>query len=330
MALALLAAADLAFENFTPRVMGQFGLDWERLEGLNPRLQPWCGCRPSGSTDHGGTLPGFAQTMEAVTGLASMTGWVDGPPVLVGARATRSPPLHAAFAGLVALAEARAQAGAHLVEATMIEAVLNVAAAAPIARQLTGRPVRRHGNRSFEGAVPQGVYRCAGEDRWIAVSVRERPGVAELDRGPRQPGSRRGRNHGTPPTCRRRGRGHEHGDELERWLSERCGRYEAADLADRLSAAGVPAAVVVVPPEGARNPQVLHRGLFEVEDHPVTGRHLLQGLPFRLDAAPSWLRSAAPLLGQHNDEVLEELGIRAERRGELRSLGVIGERPAGL
>jgi len=117
------------------------------------------------------------------------------------------------------------------------------------------------------------------------------------------------------------------GDHLDRWLAARCAPWEADDLADRLVAAGVPAATVVAPTEGARNPQVVHRGLFEPEDHPVTGRHRVPGLPFRLESAARWVRSPAPLLGQHNDEVLGELGIDAARRAELRALGIIGEEP---
>ncbi|MGO9456724.1 MAG: CoA transferase [Acidimicrobiales bacterium] len=319
--LALLARADLAFENFTPRVMGQFGLDWERLEDLNPRLSlvrmpafgldgPWR------------DRPGFAQTMEAVSGLAAATGWADGPPVLVGGTGDPVAALHAAFAGMVALAERDRSGRGHLVEATMIEAVLNVAAAAPIARQLTGVPGDRRGNKSRDDAVAQGVYRCAGDDSWIAVTVRddaERRRLEEVLGGAIPAGDADGES---PPA------GRDGGESLDRWLAARCADVDAAELADRLAAAGVPAAAVVAPTEGAQNPQVVHRGLFEPEDHPVTGRHRVPGLPFRLEGAARWVRTPAPLLGQHNDEVLGELGIGEGRRSELRALGVIGEEPA--
>jgi crotonobetainyl-CoA:carnitine CoA-transferase CaiB-like acyl-CoA transferase len=314
VALALLARADLAFENFTPRVMGQFGLDWERLEHLNPRLSlvrmpafgldgPWR------------DRPGFAQTMEAVSGLAAATGWADGPPVLVGGAGDPIAAMHAAFAGLVALAERERTGRGRLVEATMIEAVLNVAAAAPLARQLTGQPSHRRGNRG-EGGRFQGVYRCAGEDRWLAVSVDSDERWAGLL-------GVLGASSGSEPAPTRRG----DEDAAHRWLAARCADLDAAELAERLSAAGIPAAVVVEPTEGATNPQVVHRGLFEPEDHPVTGRHLVPGLPFRMEAAAQWVRTSAPLLGQHNDEVLEELGFTQARREELRALGIIGEAP---
>ena len=212
--LALLGRADLAFENFTPRVMGQFGLDWARLEALNPRLSlvrmpafgldgPWR------------DRPGFAQTMEAVSGLAAATGWADGPPVLVGGTGDPVAALHAAFAGLVALAERDRSGRGHLVEATMIEAVLNVAAAAPIARQLTGVPGDRRGNRSQDGAVAQGVYRGAADDSWLAVTVRDDGERRRLEAvfGGALPTATDGESPPAPPGG---------GEDLETWLAARC------------------------------------------------------------------------------------------------------------
>ena len=77
------------------------------------------------------------------------------------------------------------------------------------------------------------------------------------------------------------------------------------------------------------NPQLQFRGLFETEDHPVTGRHPVPTLPFRLAGLDEWLRAPSPTLGEHNDEVLAELGLDAAQRDALRSAGIIGERLAG-
>ena len=98
VALRLLATADLVFENYTPRVMEQFGLDWDRLHQVNPRVNlvrmpafgldgPWR------------DRPGFAQTMESLTGMASLTGWPGGSPVLAGGVGDPIAGLHATFAG---------------------------------------------------------------------------------------------------------------------------------------------------------------------------------------------------------------------------------------
>ncbi len=102
LALDLAASADVVVENYTPRVLAQFGLEWKELHAVNPRLNlvrmpafgldgPWR------------DRPGFAQTMESLTGLAAGTGWPDGYPVLVGGAGDPVAGLHASFATLVAL-----------------------------------------------------------------------------------------------------------------------------------------------------------------------------------------------------------------------------------
>jgi crotonobetainyl-CoA:carnitine CoA-transferase CaiB-like acyl-CoA transferase len=71
-----------------------------------------------------------------------------------------------------------------------------------------------------------------------------------------------------------------------------------------------------------------HRRLFEVVDHPVTGRHEIPGFPVRFAHVDAWYRRAAPTLGQHNDEVLTEIGL-ADEIPRLRALGLIGDRVVG-
>jgi crotonobetainyl-CoA:carnitine CoA-transferase CaiB-like acyl-CoA transferase len=80
------------------------------------------------------------------------------------------------------------------------------------------------------------------------------------------------------------------------------------------------------------NTQMNHRGLFEVEDHPVTGPHPVPIVPFRFAsrAGQGWLRRPAPTLGQHNGEVLHELlGLTDGELANLRDVGLIGDRPVG-
>jgi crotonobetainyl-CoA:carnitine CoA-transferase CaiB-like acyl-CoA transferase len=101
------------------------------------------------------------------------------------------------------------------------------------------------------------------------------------------------------------------------------------ELADRLARAGIPAAAVITARDVVHNVQVRHRGLFERGRHPVTGEHELPGLPFRFRSVPSWVRGPAPTIGQHNDEVLREVGLTGVEIDRLRSDGVIGDRPIG-
>jgi crotonobetainyl-CoA:carnitine CoA-transferase CaiB-like acyl-CoA transferase len=96
----------------------------------------------------------------------------------------------------------------------------------------------------------------------------------------------------------------------------------------------VPAAVVVVPRDIAFNPQLAARRFFEPVEHPVLGRIDAPSLPFRfasrVAAGEPWMRRAAPVLGQHNDEVLAgELGLSAEEMSDLRDKAIIGDTMVG-
>jgi crotonobetainyl-CoA:carnitine CoA-transferase CaiB-like acyl-CoA transferase len=313
----LLTTADVLVENYTPRVMDQFGLGWDRLHALNPRLVlvrmpafgldgPWR------------DRTGFAQTMECITGMAWVTGFTDGPPVLVRGACDPLAGMHAVIATLVALEQRELDGQGHMVEAIMVEAALNVAAEQAAEYTASEVLLERDGNRG-PTAAPQGVYRCAGDDRWVAVAVATDDQWAALVDV-----------LGRPAWAKEAGLATEGGrraahDRLDAELGRWTAGQDADDVAERLVAAGVPAATVVVPRDIVHNPQLRHRNFFEVEDHPVAGRHEVPTFPVRFEHVTSWHQRHAPTLGEHNDEVLTELGLAAEIP-RLRELGIIGER----
>ncbi len=319
----LLPTADVLLENFTPRVMEQFDLDWPAVHALNPSLTmvrlpaygldgPWR------------NRTGFAQTMEGITGLAWVTGQPDGPPLLPRGACDPLAAMHAVFATLLALDERARRGEGCLVEAAMIESALNMAAEQVVEFAASGQLLERDGNRG-PVAAPQGVYACAGDEEWLALAIATDGQWARLRAALGDP------SWASDPTyegAAGRRAGH---DELDARLTAWCATQDARATAERLAAAGVPAGHVIDARDIAHNPQMLHRGLFEPEDHPVTGRHPIPTLPFRFRDRPGgWLRSPAPTLGQHNDEVLGEVGVDEAERDALRAAGVIGERPSGL
>jgi crotonobetainyl-CoA:carnitine CoA-transferase CaiB-like acyl-CoA transferase len=306
----LVGTADMVIENYTPRVMEQFGLGWERLHEVNPQLVmvrmpafgldgPW--------RDH----TGFAQTMESVTGMAWVTGFPRSAPVLVRGACDPLAGMHAVIAAMLALAERDRRGEGCMVEATMVEAALNAAAEQVIEWSATGEVLTREGNRGH-GASPQGVYRCEGDDRWISIAVVTDEQWAALCSI-------------TGLTLDR----FDH-DNIDVELSAFTMRHDADELAEQLTAAGVPAGVVIAPRDVVHNPQLRHRGLFEMEHHPISGDHELLSLPFRLNGEPTWTGRASPTLGQHNVEVLSEIGLTADEIATLEANGVIGTRPTGL
>src|ERR1700751_1599538 len=158
MALELIAASDLVLENFSPRVMENFGLEWDAVAAANPRAimvrmpafgldGPWR------------DRVGFAQTMEQETGMAGMTGHADGPPVIPRGVWDPMAGLHAAFAAVAALViRDRDGAGMH-VESTMVESALNVAAEMLGGYSRHGNQLRRNGNPGPGASAPGGYRR---------------------------------------------------------------------------------------------------------------------------------------------------------------------------
>ncbi len=301
----LIAGADVVIENFTPRVLDGFGLDWDAVHAINPRAVmvrmpafgldgPWR------------DRTGFAQNVEQVSGMAWVTGYADGPPRIPRGPCDPLGGMHAVFATMVALDRRDATGEGVLVEATLAEVALNVAAEQVVEHDAYGVLLERHGNDPLPGTRFQGVFECdGGDDAWVAIACET---DAQLD-------ALRALT----------------GDDVDAW----CAARSAADAAEALVAAGVPAGDVIRQERAAFNPQLVARGFFEELEHPVVGRHAFPSLPFVFRASQrgrrQWLRSPAPTLGQHNDEVLtSDLGLSADEVARLREEKLIGDRPLGV
>jgi len=298
----LVRQADVVIENFSPRVMDQFGLGADTLLELNPRVVV-VRMPAFGLTGPWRDRVGFAPTMEQIAGLAWVTGLPDGLPVAPRGACDPLAGAHAAFATLTALEFGDRTGQGQLVEVPMIETVLNVTAVQTMEFEVFGKVMKRRGNRGH-GAMLQDVYRCAGEDNWIAVSVRtddELSALAELIGGK--------------------------GVDVEEWLITQ----DVDDAVEKITAAGIPAAAVISPSLVTENPQLVQRGFFERLEHPRTGAGLYPCPPFaRLDDGRKWLLRTPPTLGQHNEEVLTELcGLTGDDLRRLADEGVIGTRPKG-
>lgn len=316
--LRLVATADVVVENFTPRVIERFDLDWPVIHAVNPRTV-MVRMPAFGLTGPWRDRPGFAQTMEQLTGLAWMTGHPDDQPRIQRGPCDPNGGLHAAIGALVALAERDRTGLGCLVEAPMVESALAVAAEVGLEWSAYGRLIGRDGNRS-PAAVPQGLYRCAGVERWVAVSCASDAHWKALTAV--VPGL-----DPTLGTADRRA-GHDAIDaRIEAWTSAR----PVAEAVDRLLAAGVPAAPLTDGRLAVDHPHLAARGFFEWVEHPVVGRHPVQVPPLRMTGIDRWTVRPAPTLGQHNEHVLiGELGLSVADVEALRSAGVIGTRPAGL
>ena len=323
----LIRWADVVIENYTPRVMDRFGLDEKGLHGVNPdavvvRMPAF------GLDGPWRDRVGFAQNMEAMCGMAWVTGIPDGPPRLPRGPCDPIGAMHGAFATQVALLARETTGQGQFVEAALLESGLNVAAEQVVESSAYGAAPRRDGNRS-PGAAPQGVFPTRpgpdGNERWLAVSVATDAQWDGLSKALGVPAWAV-----DPALATAAGRSASQ-DALEEGLAQWAAGQDADAAADLLLTHGVPAAALYDFRAVSQHPEFAARRFFEHFDHPVVGRHPVFGMPFRYTGVDSWVHAPAPTLGQHNHEVLTEvLGYTADEVADLEGREVIGTRPLGV
>ncbi len=320
----LIGESDVFVENYSPRVVEKFGLDWASVHARNPRTimvrMPAFGLSGPWRDN-----VGFAQTMEQMTGLAWLTGHVDDQPRIQRGPCDPLAGMHAAFAALVGLAEREATGRGSLLECTMVEGALNAAAEQLVEWSAYGAVLQRDGNRA-PYAVPQGVYPCAGDEEWLALSI-------ATDAQWRELATILGRPEwatAAPFASRERRRGSHDAidDEIRRFAAGQ----DVEEAVARLLARGIPAARVVRGAEASGHPQLVARRFFEECTHPVVGTHPMTTVPFRFATQPAgWIRNPAPQVGEHNREILAEIvGLSDAEIDALEADEVIGTVPKGL
>jgi crotonobetainyl-CoA:carnitine CoA-transferase CaiB-like acyl-CoA transferase len=350
----LIAVSDVVIENFSPRVMDQFGLGAKAIEAANPRAV-FVRMPAFGLGGPWRDRVGFAQTMEQMSGVAWLTGYADDSAAAavaapMNARGPMDPlaGTHAVFAALLGLAERERSGLGGMIESVMAEIALNAIAEPILEFSATGELLGREGNRSRR-AAPQGVYACAaassepsafppgplGSAPLLALSI-------DTDAQFRALCGVLGREDWTrdPELASAAGRRAKH-DALDSAIAAWCAARSQGAATHALLARGIPAAPVI----GSRRAQDLEqlraRAFFEEVEHPVIGRHPFPRAPWRFGSATSdagdrpdrsdsercW-RRPAPRLGEHSREVLRELlGISELELDALESERMIGTRP---
>ena len=318
----LIATSDVLIENYSPRVMPQWGLQWVTLQELNPALihtsMPGYGAEGPGAM-----RVALGPLIEAATGMTMMAGYADSGPHRSGVAWPDPVSGLSAVAGtLVALWRRRASGGAgQKVETAMIESMGTFAGDELLSAQVIGRPPPRRGSRQ-PGVAPQGVYRCLGHDRWLAISVtsdEEWQGlcaVAALPEGWQswELWEREARH-----------------DEIDAILSIWCRSISPTEAVQRLQGAGVISALVADARDLLENEQLAARSFWaELVDRDA-GFLRYPGCPIRLSETPVTYRRPAPGLGEHNHELLRDLlGMAADKIAALEASRVLADRPPSL
>jgi crotonobetainyl-CoA:carnitine CoA-transferase CaiB-like acyl-CoA transferase len=317
----LVVTADVVAESFTPRVMAQFGLAYADLVKIRPDLImiSLSGYGQDGPMRDFGA---YGMGLEPASGISSITGYLGGPPIRSGLSFTDP---YSGFLGagavLTALHHRRRTGKGQYIDLSEQEAAIPVMGAALLEYQMTGRLKERTGDRS-DHAAPQGCYRCAGDDRWVVISCAD---DAEFERLAHATGHQEWIDDDRFSTVLAR---HEHHDALDEAITSWTSRRSPYDAMHALQAAGVKAAAVLDGRDALLDPHFKARGQYDIVDQPLLGKrpvpkHTAARFT-RFDTAP---RRHAPLFGEHNDEILEELGYSESEIDELRQNKVIAEVP---
>ncbi len=315
----LIGSADILVENFSPGVMDRLGLGYDALSAINQRLIMIS--MPSfGSDGPECNARGYGNTVEAMAGVTGLTGYHDGD----GQRYTLSNALgdpvgglHGVFALMVALRERERTGRGQLIELAQVESLIPFAAEAILDFQFSGKVPEARGNRHREHA-PHGIYRCAGDDNWIALAC-------ETDEQWHRLASSLGIDDKRFATASER-KANE--DALDAELSRAIAQLDADQCVERLRDAGVLVAPVNSAPAVMADPQIQSREYFVAIERAIVGTHLYPGAVARIPETPLRADAPAPLLGEHNRQVFGELlKMSDDEIAELERSGVIGSSP---
>ncbi len=319
MAGRLVAQSDVVVENFSPRVMKNWGLGYERLCHLKPDII-LLSMSAMGHTGPWRDYSGFAPTVQAASGLTYLTGFPGRAPSGPGfSYADHLAGLFGVLAVLEALEGRRLTGRGQHIDLSELEATVSLLDTAVLDYTVNGREALPSGNRSLHPpAAPHGVYPCRGEDRWCAVAVFTEEEWQALCR---VMGGLDWAGRGEFATMEGRLR---NDDELDYLISRWTKKHTAEKVMALLQEAGIAAGVVQDASDLARDPQLKAREFFVTLDHLEMGPTIADGTPMKLTRTPAIFRRAAPLPGQDNDYVFGRLlGVDKEEREQLRREGVI-------
>ena len=321
--LDLVEQSDVVLENYSPRVMGNFGLEWDVLSQRNPQII-YVAMPAFGKSGPWRDRISYGPGIDAMSGLSWLTGYADGSPLKPGNfYCDQNAGLHAALSTVAALI-ARCRVGGQTVELAMLEGELQLIGEAMVGQRLTGREPTRIGNE-HSSAAPHGVYPTRpvldDPDSWIAIACRN---DAEWE-------ALLGVWRDQSVACDRRFstglRRWKHRAELDSLLREWTPTFNPFELAERLQDAGVPASPVMGARTLLRDEQVSARQSVGGLDHPQVGLSPAPQAAYRLSATPAPPKNAAPLFAADTVPVLRDiLGYSEQRIAELLESGAASDR----
>jgi benzylsuccinate CoA-transferase BbsF subunit len=325
-ALRIAARCDVVINNFAAGVMDRLGLGYRDLVRVRPDV---IGVSLTGYGDSGPLRDyvAYGPAQVPLSGMSALTGYRGWPPMHVGfSYGDPNAGSHAAFAILAALYHRERTGEGQYIDMSQWECTMALIGEAILDYTMNGHQPERAGSRD-SAMAPHGVFRCrdmaepiAGRpvDMWIAIAAADDAEFARLAAAIGRPELASDARFATLAGRRR------NEDELEAIISAWTAARFAGEAAEHLQQAGVAAAVCATSRDLAEDPHLNARGFFVELEHPELGRAKHAGIPWRMSETPSAVRSPAPMLGQHTDEVLIEVaGYSVAEVAELRAAGAL-------
>ncbi len=319
LARKLIARSDVVANNFTPGTMEKFGLGYDAARAIREDIV-YISMSMQGSSGPEYKYLGYGLTIGALTGMQYLSGLPDRQPAGTG---TNFPdhipnPCHAAFAILAALRHRKRTGQGQMIDMAQTEPTISVLGPAVMQWTANGDVPNRRGNQHVAG-VPHGVYPCAGDDRWIAISA-IRPaawtGLLQV-LGLNSMAADERLQHVNARWERRA--------EINQAIADAAKLWDAEKLMTALQEVGVAAGVVrdaagIV----THDPQLQARGHWVSLQHPEMGKSIYNAPAFRMSGVETGPYSPAPLLGQHTEEVCRDvLGMKPGDIAALVESGVL-------
>ncbi|MGM0901658.1 MAG: CaiB/BaiF CoA transferase family protein [Bacillota bacterium] len=310
----LVKDADVLIENFRNGTMEKFGLGYDVLKEINPRLV-YCAVSGFGRSGPMKDEPAYDLIMQGFGGLMSVTGEEGRAPVKVGFSVVDlATGLYAAL-GVVLAIHAREKTGkGQFVESSLLETIVSLTNYLGQNVLATGKAPERLGSahpslvpyQAFE--TKDGYVIIGVPNDWLWKKMCDALGLDDLKDHPKYAENiNRVANR----------------EELVGILTEYTKTKESAEIIDILKRAGVPSGPINNIAELLEHPQVIHREMVQEVQHPTIGALKMLGVPLKLSETPGSIRKAPPLLSENTKEVLETLGYNSEDLKNFKEKGVI-------
>jgi benzylsuccinate CoA-transferase BbsF subunit len=313
----IISKSDVVVDNFATGVMERLGLGYDELKKIKPDII----MASISGYGHSGPLQNYMAYGPAIaplTGLSSLSGYVGSPPQEIGlSYGDPNAGINAAVAVCAALAARRRTGQGQYIDVSLWEAVAALVSEGWMDYVMNGTQPPRQGNRD-PWMAPHNCYRCAGEDEWVTIACGTDQEWQALCSAIGQPALATDPRFLTAPDRKA------HEDTLDQLLTNWTQERNKWEVTRALQAVGVAAFPTMNTKDLAEDAHLEERGFFARLPHPEIGVRIHTGIPWLLARSSNGVRAAAPLLGQHTNQVLHDvLGYSPETIERLKEQKVL-------